>query len=85
MRMQLNIASMKAKIAGEGDSSCKEPNCFTTIARASSASGSIGLMDEDYYITITISRDKNSSVDDLTFTCTSEEDRVRYFMLSNQL
>ena len=33
-------------------------------------------MEPDYYITLTISRDKTASVDDLSFTCTSEQNKV---------
>ena len=38
-------------------------------------------MGSDYYVTLTISRDKNESSDDVAFTCTSNQNKVLIDMI----
>ena len=60
--MQLNIKALN------GLSTSKEPS--TTGEEGTDSPP------PDYYITMTISRDKIASGDDLAFTCTSEQKKV---------
>ena len=42
-------------------------------------------MGSDYYVTLTISRDKNESSDDVAFTCTSNQNKVLIDMIIQTL
>lgn len=62
VRMQLNVKALNAVSTKKESSATKREEADSHVP--------------DYYITMTISRDRIASGDDLAFTCTSEQKKV---------